>query len=48
MTTAPHVPMADVGEMYLAHATVLDDLVRIMTEHTTLEKAVLPVAEKSG
>jgi hypothetical protein len=28
---------------------VLDDLVRIMTEHTALEeKAVLPLAEKSG
>jgi hemerythrin-like domain-containing protein len=30
-------------------ATVLDDLVRVLTEHTALEeKAVLPVAEKSG
>jgi hypothetical protein len=28
---------------------VLDDLVRVLTEHTALEeKAVLPVAEKSG
>jgi hypothetical protein len=30
-------------------ATVLDDPVRVLTEHTALEeKAVLPVAEKSG
>ncbi len=30
-------------------ATVLDDLVRVLTEHTALEEmAVLPVAEKSG
>ena len=30
-------------------ATALDDLVRVLTEHTALEeKAVLPVAEKSG
>jgi hypothetical protein len=30
-------------------ATVLNDLVRVFAEHTALkEKAVLPVAEKSG
>jgi hypothetical protein len=30
-------------------ATVLDDLVRVLTEHTGLEeKAALPLAEKSG
>ena len=30
-------------------ATVLDDPVRVLAEHTALEeKAVLPVAEKSG
>jgi hypothetical protein len=36
-----------VGRDGKGFATVLDDLVRIMTEHTALEeKAALPLAEK--